>query len=73
MRQDEPGRGDPIGPLDWRKILPFKPAAASDRLGWAGLEEACYRAPAAECSTPAITHHRIVLVTRPPEEAGPDV
>jgi hypothetical protein len=26
MRQEEPGRGDPIGPLDWRKILPFEVA-----------------------------------------------
>jgi hypothetical protein len=24
MRQEEPGRGDPIGPLDWHKILPFE-------------------------------------------------
>jgi hypothetical protein len=37
MRQEEPGRGDPIGPLDWRKILPFEPAASSDRLRWVGL------------------------------------
>ena len=31
---------DPIRPLDWRKLLPFKPAASSDRLGWVGLEAA---------------------------------
>ena len=38
MRQEESGRGGPIGPLDWRKILPFEADAASDRLGWVGLE-----------------------------------
>jgi AraC family transcriptional regulator len=69
MRQQEPGRGDPIGPLDWRKILPFEAAAASDRLGWVGLEAArCRAEPAFERNVPAITHHRLVLVTRPPED-----
>ena len=28
MRQDEPEHGDPIGPLDWHKLLPFEPAPA---------------------------------------------
>ena len=69
MRPDEPGRGDPIGPLDWRKIFPFEPAASSDRLGWVGLEAARYcAAPASELHLPALTHHTLVLVTRPPEE-----
>jgi hypothetical protein len=30
-------------PLDWRKFLPFEPAASSDRLGWVGLEAASCR------------------------------
>jgi AraC family transcriptional regulator len=69
MRQQEPGRGDPIGPLDWFKLLPFAPAASSDRLGWAGLEAARNRAvPASELHAPAISHHRLVLFSRPPEE-----
>jgi AraC family transcriptional regulator len=69
MLQEEPGRGDSIGPLDWLKEVPFKPAAASDRLGWVGLEAARYSdAPASELSPPAITHHRLVLFIRPPEE-----
>jgi AraC family transcriptional regulator len=69
MRQDEPGGGDPIGPLDWRKIVPFEPAAASDRLGWVGLEAARYRAtPFHELNQPALPHHMLVLFTRPPEE-----
>jgi hypothetical protein len=69
MRQNEPGRGDPIGPLDWRKILPFEPCAPSDRPGWAGLEAARFRAASASGLTvPALTHHRLVLIARPPEE-----
>jgi AraC family transcriptional regulator len=69
MRQEEPGRGDPIGPLDWREVLPLEADAASDRLGWAGLEAARYRAaPASELNAPAITHHRLFLFARRPEE-----
>ena len=36
MRQDEPGHGEPIGPRDWLKIVPFEAAASSDRLGVGG-------------------------------------
>jgi AraC family transcriptional regulator len=64
MRPQEPG------PLEvWRKILPIEEAAASDRLGWVGLEAVRYRAaPAWEYNPPATTHHRLVLCARPPEE-----
>jgi AraC family transcriptional regulator len=69
MRQEEPGRGGPLGPLDWRKLIPFAPCAASDRLGWVGLEAARYRAaPAVELNRPALTHHMLVLFARPAEE-----
>jgi AraC family transcriptional regulator len=69
MPHEEPGRGDPIGPLDWWKILPFEPAAVSDRLGWVGLQAVRYRAaPASELNPPAMTHHRLILFARPPEE-----
>jgi AraC family transcriptional regulator len=70
MRQENAGRGGPLGPLAaLRKILPFTPAAASDRLGWVGLEAARYHAaPAAELHPPALTHHRFILFSRPPEE-----
>ena len=44
MSQDEPERGGALGPLAaLRKIIPFEADAASDRLGWAGLEAARYR------------------------------
>ena len=69
MRQEEPGRRDPIGPLDWLRLLPHEAAASSDRLAWVGLEAARYRAAsAAERNQPIITHHRILLFARPPEE-----
>jgi AraC family transcriptional regulator len=69
MREEELRRGDPIGPLDWRKILPFEAAAASDRLGWVGLEAArCRAEPGFERDVPALAHHRLVLVARPPEK-----
>ena len=58
----------PIGPLDWLKAIPFEPAAWSDRLGWVGLEATRFRAaPDSELNQPAISHHRLFLVTRPPE------
>jgi AraC family transcriptional regulator len=69
MRREEPRPNDLIGPLDWWKNLPFEPAAVSDRLGWAGLQAVRYRAaPASEFSPPAMTHHRLILFARPPEE-----
>jgi AraC family transcriptional regulator len=69
MRQEEPGLDGPLAPLDWRKIAPFEAAAASDRLGWVGLEAARYSAaPGFELHPPASTHHWLVLVIRPPEE-----
>ena len=69
MREEELRRGEPIGPLDWLKIVPFEVAASSDRLGWVGLEAARYRAEAAsELNYPALTHHMFILYARPPEE-----
>ena len=70
MRNEEPGLGGSIGPLAaLREIIPFEADAASDRLGWAGLEAARYReAPASELNPPALTHHRLVLFARPPDE-----
>jgi len=67
MRQQKPQPGAPIRPLDWFKLLPSPPAASSDRLGWVGLEAARNCAvPASELHAPAITHHRLVLFSRPP-------
>ena len=61
--------GGPIGPSDWLKLLPFEAPASSERLGWVGREAArCRAAPAFECSPPNLTHHRLLLFTRPPDE-----
>jgi AraC family transcriptional regulator len=68
MPQEGAG-GSPIGPLDWLRRVPFAPAAASDRLGWVGLEATRFHgAPASELNQPAITHHRLFLLIRPPEQ-----
>jgi AraC family transcriptional regulator len=69
MREERPRCGDSIGPLDWLKNIPHVAVAASDRLGWVGLEAARYRAaPASEYNPPALTHHWFVLFIRPPQE-----
>src|SRR6267142_6994994 len=70
MRPEEPGLGGPLGPLAaLRKVIPYEAAASSDRLGWVGLEAARYHeAPASELNPPALTHHRLVLFSRPPKE-----
>ena len=33
MPEKEPGRDDPIGPLDWRKMFPFEPYEANVAAG----------------------------------------
>jgi AraC family transcriptional regulator len=70
MQQEEPERSGPLGPLETlRKIHLFEAAAASDRLGWVGLEAARYcGAPPSEIHQPPLTHHTVILYTRPPEE-----
>src|SRR5262245_55882944 len=69
MPEKEPRCGDPIGPIEWLRLLPHEAAASSDRLGWVGLQAArCRAAPAFELNLPALTHHRLFLFSRPPEE-----
>src|SRR5262249_31033112 len=63
---------DPLGPLDFLRLLPHETAASSDRLGGVGLQAAhCRAAPAFEFNLPALTHHRLFLFSRPPEELDP--
>jgi AraC family transcriptional regulator len=69
MPEKEPRSGDPLGPLDFLRLLPHETETSSDRLGWVGLEAACCRATTAfELNLPPLTHHRILLFARPPEE-----
>ena len=68
-RRRESRRGDPIGSLDWRSVLPFRTDASSDRLEWVSMQAArCRAEPAFELSVQALTHHRLVVVARPPDE-----
>jgi AraC family transcriptional regulator len=68
MEQQKPERGDAIGPIDWLKRVPFKATASSNGLAWVGLEATRFRAaPDSELNQPAISHHRLFLITRPPE------
>jgi AraC family transcriptional regulator len=70
IRQEEPEHVGPRGSLAaLREIIPFEADAASDRLGWVGLEAARYRwLPTLELETPPLPHHWLVLFVRPPEE-----
>src|SRR5215468_4955074 len=62
MPEEEPERGNPIGPIEWLRLLPHEAAASSDRLGWVGLQAArCRAAPAFELNLPALTHRRLGL------------
>jgi AraC family transcriptional regulator len=69
MRQEEPGRRDPLGPRERAGLVSFAPAAASDWRAGVGMLAARYLdAPATEVALPPSTHHSLVLVHRPSEE-----
>src|SRR5262249_37937598 len=58
IRQVELQPADPLGPLDWLRLLPHETAASSDRLGGGGLQAARRRAaPALALHPPPLTHH----------------
>src|SRR5262245_16592811 len=69
MPRPEPQPG-PLGSLAAvNSIVPFAAAAASDRLGWVGLESARYvAAPDSDFDLPPLSHHWLILLTRPPEK-----
>jgi hypothetical protein len=61
--------GTLLGPLEYHPLVPVEPVVASQRLGWAGLEAARFSDLAdAEFYRPALTHHSLILFTRPPDE-----
>jgi AraC family transcriptional regulator len=69
MRQQEPGRGDLVGPLDLIRQFPGAPCAASDRRRWVGLEALRYRyQPPNEALQPPLTHHSLLLFLHAPRE-----
>jgi hypothetical protein len=70
MKRKELEHGSSAGPLaTLRKIIPYEAAAASDHLGWVGLQAARYcAAPASELYPPSLAHPRLVYFSRPPVE-----
>jgi AraC family transcriptional regulator len=69
MQGEKPEPGGALGPVELRQHVPFDVTAASDGLGWMGLEAARYfDAPSSEIELAPLTHHMLVLITRPPEE-----
>jgi AraC family transcriptional regulator len=71
MSQQETEHGGAIGFRDYLKLIPrfFWPFPSSERLGWVGVEaNRCRETPAYELKLPALTYHRLVLYTHPPDE-----
>ncbi len=69
MRQEKPGVHGTFGPVDFRKICPIKASMASEGLGWVGLEAARFDGLIDfETAHRPLTHHRLGLLIRPPEE-----
>jgi AraC family transcriptional regulator len=67
--QGELSKSEPLlGPFERRHTL-VAPSAASQRLGWTGLEAARFSdVPGTEFERPALTHHLLLLHTGLPDE-----
>jgi AraC family transcriptional regulator len=71
MRQEKPGARGTFAPRDFRNVCPIaaKASRVSEGLGWVGLEAARFDGLIDfETANPPLTHHRLVLLIRPPEE-----
>ena len=71
MRQEKLGARGTFGLLDFRSVCPIaaKASRASEGWGWVGLEAARFDGSIDfETANPPLTHHRFVLLIRPPEE-----
>jgi AraC family transcriptional regulator len=71
MRQEKPEACGTCAPSDFRIVCPIaaKASKASEGLGWVGLEAARFDGLIDfETANPPLTHHRLVLLIRPPEE-----
>src|SRR5262245_27701975 len=69
MQRESAESGCLLGPLEYHPLVPVEPAAASQGLGWTGLEAArlCDLTDA-EFVRPALSHHALILFTEPPDE-----
>jgi AraC family transcriptional regulator len=71
MPQEKPVARGTFAPRDFRNVCPMaaKASRASEGLGWVGLEAARFDGLIDfETINPPLTHHRLVLLIRPPEE-----
>jgi len=72
MLQNNPGCGGMFGSLVFRRVCPIaaNPSSrASEGLGWIGLEAARFDGLIdVDAAIPSLTHHRLILLIRPPEE-----
>ena len=71
MRQENLGTRGTFVPRDLRNVCPIaaKVSRESEGLGWVGLEAARFDGSIDfETANPPLTHHRLVLLIRPPEE-----
>ena len=67
MRWQQAASGRLLGPFERQSLV--APTAASHRLGWTGLEAARFSDVAGtEFERPALTHHSLILFTKPPLE-----
>ena len=68
--QSEPAEsGRLLGPFESHPLVPVEPTAASHRLGWTGLEATRFSDLGdTEFERPALTHHSLILFTKPPDE-----
>jgi AraC family transcriptional regulator len=69
MQREATESGRLLGPFENHPLVPVEPAAASHRLGWTGLEATRFcDLRDAEFERPALTHHSLILFTKPPDE-----
>src|SRR5262245_43363818 len=69
MSQQDSALSGLLRPLELVGSFPGVPCAASERLGWSGMEALRYRDQGAnEAVQPAITHHSLLLFLRTPSE-----
>jgi AraC family transcriptional regulator len=70
VMQSEPAEsGRLLDPFEQHPAIPVEPSAVSNRLGWTGLEAARFSDLSdADFERPALTHHSLILCTRPPDE-----
>jgi AraC family transcriptional regulator len=69
MQREPAESGSLLRPLDYNPLVPVEPAAASHGLGWTGLEAARFSDLGdADFERPALTHHSLILFTKPPHE-----